>query len=121
MDPMNAYIDILVFAIAGAMFPVLNVGIGYLLRRDYPEPYKISSYESGMIPFGDARVKFHIHYYIFALAFVVFDVETVFMYPWAVVFRSINVAFAFWEMFIFILMLAVGLLYAWKKRVLTWI
>lgn len=118
---MEAYVDVVVFLMAGFLFPVINVAVSRLLRRDYPDELKRTTYESGIMPFGDARVRFHIHYYVFALAFVIFDVETVFLYPWAVVFQGLDRVFAFWEMFVFIAMLAVGLVYAWKKRVLTWV
>lgn len=118
---MDTRLAILIFAIAGFSFPIVNVLIGRLLRRDYPEVEKTSTYESGEIPFGDARVKFAVHYYIFALLFVLFDVETVFMYPWAVVFQNLDKAFAFLEMAVFIGMLVIGLYYAYKKKVLRWI
>lgn len=118
---MERYLDVLLFFIAGFAFPALNVLISRLLRRDNPYPEKRTTYESGMAPYGDARLKFHISYYFFALLFVVFDVETVFLYPWAVVFRDIGKVFAFWEMFVFIGMLVVGLIYAWRKKALTWV
>lgn len=115
------YFTLLVFAIAGFTFPILNLLISKLLRRDYPDPAKLTTYESGETPFGDARVRFHIHYYIFALIFVLFDIETVFLYPWAVVFHSMDKILAFVQMFIFVLMLGIALLYAYKKKVLTWV
>lgn len=118
---MVAYLDVLIFFIAGFTFPILNVLISKLLRRDIPDPEKRTTYESGMRPYGDARVKFQISYYFFALLFVVFDVETVFLYPWAVVFKEVDQVFAFWEMVVFIGILVVGLVYAWRKKVLTWV
>ena len=118
---MDQYVDVLVFFVAGFSFPLLNVLVSKLLRRDLPYPDKRTTYESGMPPYGDARVKFHVSYYLFALLFVIFDVETVFLYPWAVVFRDIDRVFAFWEMFVFIAILVVGLVYAWRKKVLTWV
>mgnify|MGYP003876927519 CR=1 FL=1 len=118
---MQPYLEILFFFIAGFTFPIVNVLLSRLLRRDRPYPEKGKPYESGMEPYGDARVPFHLAYYAFALLFVVFDVETVFMYPWAVAFRDIGPAFAFWEMFVFLAILAVGLVYAWKKKALRWI
>lgn len=118
---MVRYLDVLIFFIAGFSFPLLNVLISRLLRRDIPVPEKRTTYESGMPPYGDARVPFHASYYFFALLFVVFDVETVFLYPWAVVFREVGRAFAFWEMFVFVAVLVAGLVYAWRKRVLRWV
>lgn len=118
---MVAYLDVLLFFIVGFTFPIINVLISRLLRRDNPRPEKRTTYESGMIPFGDARVKFHISYYFFALLFVIFGVETVFLYPWAVIFRDFDRMFAFWEMFVFVGILIVGLIYAWRKKVLRWV
>lgn len=118
---MEKYLDVLIFFIAGFSFPIVNVLVSKLLRRDNPRPEKVTTYESGMIPFGDARIKFNIAYYFFALIFVVFDVETIFLYPWAVVFREVDKVFAFWEIFVFVGILVVGLIYAWKKKVLKWV
>lgn len=118
---LSQYVAVVIFALAGLSFPVINVLLGKLLRRDYPDPFKVTTYESGELPFGDARVKFQIHYYIFALMFVLFDILTVYLYPWAVVFRSIDRTVAFLEMGAFILVIGIGLLYAYKKKVLTWI
>ena len=72
-----------------------------------------------MEPFSDSRVQFHVRYYIFALMFVIFDVETVFLYPWAVAYDELGL-FALIEMLIFVVMLVIGLIYAWKKKVLKW-
>ena len=77
------------------------------------------TYESGMVPVGDAWIKYHIQYYLYALVFVVFDVEVVFLYPWAVVFKSIGVL-ALAEIVVFILILGVGLAYAWRRGALKW-
>ena len=77
------------------------------------------TYESGMVPVGGAWIKYHIQYYLYALVFVIFDVEVVFLYPWAVVFRSIGV-FALAEIVVFIAILGVGLAYAWRRGALKW-
>ncbi len=76
-------------------------------------------YECGQAPIGEAQTRFHIRYYVFALVFLIFDVETVFLYPWGVIFRELG-WFGLAEMLIFLFMLVVGLVYAWKKRVLQW-
>lgn len=81
---------------------------------------KSSPYECGIPPSGEPWSQFNFRYYVFALLFIIFDVETVFMYPWALVFKKLG-WFAFWEMIIFVLILALGLLYAWKKKVLRWV
>lgn len=118
---MSFYVDLVVFLAAGLTFPLISVLASKLFRRDYPDPLKEISYESGIIPVGDARVRYHIHYYIFALVFLVFDVESLFLFPWAVVFRDLNPVVGFVEAIVFIALLVVGLVYAWKKKVLTWI
>ncbi|MEN9279034.1 MAG: photosynthetic/respiratory NAD(P)H-quinone oxidoreductase subunit C, partial [Thermostichus sp. DG_1_5_bins_95] len=78
-----------------------------------------STYESGMEPVGQAWIQFNIRYYMFALVFVIFDVETVFLYPWAVAFHRLGLL-AFVEALIFIAILVVGLVYAWRKGALEW-
>nr|WCR30489.1 NADH-plastoquinone oxidoreductase subunit 3 [Selaginella remotifolia] len=82
-------------------------------------PEKFLGYESGMEPMADARARFQIRYYMFALIFVIFDVETVFLYPWATSFRGLGI-YAFIEAFIFVTILIVGLVYAWRKGALEW-
>ena len=117
---VGKYLDIVVFTVAGALFPILTVAGTAIIRRSYPDPVKQDAYESGEIPFGDARVRFHISYYIFALVFLVFDVESIFLYPWAVVYLHLSRGLAFGEILVFVAILLAGWLYAWKKKVLTW-
>ncbi|KAL8250468.1 hypothetical protein R6Q59_034161 [Mikania micrantha] len=96
----------------------LNV-IGVETPPSSKGPEKLSSYESGIEPIGDAWLQFRIRYYMFALVFVVFDVETVFLYPWAMSFDVLGVS-VFVEALIFVLILIVGLVYAWRKGALEW-
>lgn len=117
---MEKYLDILIFTIVGAAFPLGTVFMGRFLRRDYPGTEKQRAYESGELPFGDARVRFHISYYVFALIFLVFDIESIFLYPWAVIYLHLNRGLAFGEIAVFVAMLLVGWVYAWKKKVLQW-
>jgi NADH-quinone oxidoreductase subunit A len=84
-----------------------------------PEGVKTDTYECGMHTVGSSWIQFNFRYYFYALVFVVFDVETVFLYPWAVQFKQLKL-FGFVEMLIFIFILVVGLVYAWKKKVLEW-
>ncbi len=116
-----AYIAILL--IAAISFPVLilvvhNV-LSYRSKRPDPLNVKTSTYECGMQTIGTPWVQFNFRYYFYALLFVIFDVETVFLLPWAVHFKELRL-FGFIEMLIFILILVVGLVYAWKKRVMEW-
>lgn len=115
----NNYILVAIFLILGVLLPVVALSFGALLRPHKPNAAKQTTYESGIEPFGDSRVQFNVRYYIFALMFVIFDVETVFLYPWAVAYEKLGV-FALIEMLIFVIMLIIGLIYAWKKKVLKW-
>lgn len=116
----NNYLIVFVFLCLGVLLPVVALYLGKLLRPYKPSEAKQTTYESGVEPFHDSRVQFNVRYYIFALMFVIFDVETVFLYPWAVAYDRLGI-FALTEMVIFVMMLLIGLVYAWKKKVLRWI
>ncbi len=116
----NNYVIVAIFLLLGVLLPVATVSIiGPLVRPNNPTPEKTTTYESGNIPVGDSWVRFNVKYYIFALLFVIFDVETLFLYPWAVAYNQLGL-FALVEMVIFIALLVVGLIYAWRKKVLEW-
>ncbi|KDE45892.1 NADH:ubiquinone oxidoreductase subunit A [Geobacillus sp. CAMR12739] len=115
----NSYLIIFVFLCLGVLLPVGALTAGRWLRPHVPSDAKATTYESGNNPFHDSRVQFQVRYYLFALLFVIFDIETVFLYPWAVVYDQLGL-FALVEMIIFIVLLAIGLIYAWKKKVLRW-
>lgn len=116
----NNYLIVLSFIIIGVLLPLVALFFGKLLRPYQPNEDKYTTYESGIDPFQDSRVQFTVRYYMFALLFVIFDVETVFLYPWAVAYEKLGI-FALIEMLIFVFMLVIGLIYAWKKKVLKWI
>lgn len=125
MDSFHLYTNNLVlvvsFLLIGVLLPIATVSIvGRFLRPNNPTQAKLTTYESGIEPFHDANVRFHVRYYIFAILFVIFDVETVFLYPWAVAYEDLGII-ALIEMLIFVVMLLIGLAYAWKKKVLKWI
>ena len=107
------------FLIISSVIPSLAFLISGVLAPLNKRPEKLSSYESGIEPIGDAWLQFRIRYYMFALVFVIFDVETVFLYPWAMSFDVVGVS-VFIEAFIFVLILIVGLVYAWRKGALEW-
>ncbi|MCP8617448.1 NADH-quinone oxidoreductase subunit A [Salirhabdus salicampi] len=115
----NSYLIIIIFMIVGFLLPIVALTFGKLLRPHKPTEQKMTTYESGVEPFQDARAQFNVRYYLFALLFLIFDVETVFLYPWAVAYEKLGI-FALIEMLIFIVMLLLGLIYAWKKKVLKW-
>jgi len=117
----NNYLIVFVFLCLGVLLPVVALFAAKLLRPKYKAiDSKYTTYESGIEPFHDARVQFNVRYYVFALMFVIFDVETVFLYPWAIAYEKLGI-FALIEMLIFVVMLLIGLIYAWKKGVLKWI
>jgi NADH-quinone oxidoreductase subunit A len=117
----NGYLFVALFLLLGILLPVASLMVlGPLLRPKNPYTAKLTTYESGVEPFGEAHVRYNVRYYLFALLFVVFDVEIVFLYPWAATFKQLG-RFGLVEMLLFIGMLVIGLLYAWKKKVLEWI
>lgn len=110
---------IIVFSIAGVVMVAGGNFISNLISHKSDNPQKREPYESGMVTKGPTWVQFKVGYYLYAILFLVFDVEIAFLFPWAVVFKSIG-AVAFLEIFIFIIILGLGLLYAWKKGALKW-
>lgn len=119
MFVLSGYEYLLVFLLLSSLVPVLALGISSFLRPTRKGPARRTTYESGMEPIGGAWIQFNIRYYMFALVFVIFDVETVFLYPWAVAFNQLGIL-AFVEALIFIAILVVGLVYAWRKGALEW-
>ncbi|MNZ95165.1 NAD(P)H-quinone oxidoreductase subunit 3 [compost metagenome] len=115
----NNYVVVAIFIVLGILLPAAALTVGRLLRPSKPTDPKQTTYESGNEPVGEGQVRFNIRYYLFALMFVIFDVETVFLYPWAVAYNKLGL-FVLIEMLIFAGMLLIGLLYAWKKKVLKW-
>ena len=113
------YVAVLIAAILGVAL-VAGALIGnYVLAPRQPTRAKGLTYECGMLPIGRSRTQVHFRYYLFAILFLIFDIEAVFLFPWAVTFVEIGES-AFYEMLLFIGILGFGLLYAWKKGVLRW-
>ncbi len=118
---ISAIIYFSIFLIVGIAIVAAVIGISKLLQTRKPTKAKLDPYECGMPNVtSDPRVQFKIHYYIFGLLLVIFDVEMLFIFPWAVTFRSLGLA-AFIEMTVFIAILVLGLYYAWRKGVLKWV
>jgi NAD(P)H-quinone oxidoreductase subunit 3 len=109
-----------VFAVVGTLMAVLPLAVVWVLAPRQESPQKTTTYESGVLPFGQAWAQFNVRYYLFALIFVVFDVEVIYLYPWAVVFRQLGPV-AFVEMLAFLSILLIGLVYAWRKGALEWV
>ena len=117
---LRQYLTVAIFGGAAVLLVVLLLGLGALVRPTRPQAQKYIVYESGSDPSGDGWSQSQIRYYIFALLFVMFDVEAVFIFPWAVKLEQLG-TFGLVEMLIFIFILALGLVYAWRKRVLRWV
>jgi NADH-quinone oxidoreductase subunit A len=113
------FLPVVVFLVLGALVGVGMLVASWILAPRNPYPDKTITYESGITPFTDAHQKFSIRYYIIAMLFLIFDIEAVFLYPWAVAFNHIGL-YGFVEMLIFIAILVVGYVYAWKKGALEW-
>ncbi len=113
---------LLVFAVIFPLIPIVaSVALGlFKIRPSKPDPIKDSIYECGMVPIGDAQVRYNVRYYVFGLLFVVFDVEAVFLYPWAVAYVGLGV-YAFFEALIFMAILFIGYAYAWRKGAMEWL
>lgn len=117
---LSNYAFVGLFVIGALVFPLLPLVAAYFVRPKRPTETKLDTYECGLEAIGDIHVQFKVQYYLYALAFVVFDVEVVFLYPWAVAFNQLGL-FALIEMAIFLIILAAGLVYAWKKGALEWV
>ncbi len=113
------YLPILIMFIVAAAIGIGGVAISWLAGPKHPNPNKQMSYESGMVPIGTARIRFPVKFYLIAMLFIIFDVEVVFFYPWAVVYKQLK-WFGFVEMLVFIGVFVVGYVYIWKKGVLDW-
>ena len=113
------YLPFLIHTLLAGGFAVAVVLLSWLIGQRKPTRAKNSAYECGMTPVGDSRGRFSVKFYLVAMLFILFDVEAVFLYPWAVILRSLK-HFGLWEMFVYIGIVLVGFFYVWKKGVLEW-
>ncbi len=113
------YLFVVVFLGVAVAFPLAPLILSRLLAPHKPTPIKIDTYECGLTAKGDPWVQFRVGYYIYALVYVIFAAETVFLYPWAVAFHGLSLG-AFVVMMVFVLLLVEGLVYAWAKGALEW-
>ncbi len=120
----NDYIPVLIFIIIGIGFAVFSLFLSWLIRPHNPTSEKLSTYECGELPEGDAWRQFRAGFYVFTLAFVIFDVEALFIVPWALVLKPMKQiglgVLAAIDGIIFLVILSIGLFYAWKKGALQW-
>jgi len=117
---MSQYLAVLIFLFAGIGIVLVTFFIARLIRPHNPYPQKDMTYECAEDPIGPGWIQFNNRFYIFGLIFVLFDVEVVFLFPWAVAFGQLGL-FALVEVFLFVAILFFGLFYAWRKGVLKWV
>ena len=117
--PIYGYIPIVIFFLIAVLLPVVLLGVSRLVQRRVFEREKLMPYECGVDPIGDARDRFSVRFYIVAMLFLIFDVETIFLFPWAVIYDRLAL-FGLAEMLMFIGILVVGYYYAWRKGALEW-
>ena len=113
------YLPLLIHFLVVCLLAGAIVTLSWFIGYRKPTRAKLSPYECGMTPQGDARQRFSVKFYLVAMLFILFDVEAVFLYPWAVILRELKM-FGFWEMLVYIGIVLVGFFYVWKKGVLDW-
>jgi NADH-quinone oxidoreductase subunit A len=116
---MSPYLPLLLMILAAVAIALVMLGLSGLLGPKKPDPIKLAPYECGMSPIGGARVRFSVKFYLIAMLFILFDVEAIFLYPWAVVHRQLGM-FGLVEMAIFVIILFVGYIYIWKRGAFEW-
>jgi NADH-quinone oxidoreductase subunit A len=119
-EVLDNYLPVALFLVISIVFVAICLFLSRMVRPSNKTKEKLSTYECAETPVGDARIHFNIQYYLIVIVFLIFEVEVLFVYPWAVQFKKLG-APGFFEMFIFIDVLIIGLAYAWKKEALEWI
>jgi NADH-quinone oxidoreductase subunit A len=117
--PIYGYIPIIIFFLIAVLLPVVLLTLSRFIHRRVYDREKLMPYECGIDPIGDAHERFSVRFYIIAMLFLVFDVEVVFLFPWAIVYDKLAL-FGLVEMLVFIAILIVGYFYAWRKGALEW-
>ena len=113
------YIPVLILATAVTLLAIVMLVLSYLLGPRRPNKTKLAAYECGVAPTGDARQRFSVKFYLVAMVFILFDVEVIFLYPWAVIFHELRM-FGFIEMLLFVGAVFPGFVYLWRKGVFDW-
>ena len=132
-DSKASWLPVMLLLVIGILFAIVNVAASIIIGPGRTGPGKEETYESGMVPIGDTRKRFNVRFYIVAMIFLVFDVEIVFMYPWATIFAKgvaashqgtdstmFGGALLLWEMIVFVVILLVAYVYAWGKGIFRW-
>src|SRR3979490_191635 len=118
-DLLSEYFPVLVFRVIAGGLAGAMIAASLIVARQRPNTEKLSPYECGFDPFGDARVRFDVRYYLVAILFIIFDLEVAFLFPWAVSLGDIGL-YGFWSMIVFLGVLTVGFIYEWMKGALEW-
>jgi NADH:ubiquinone oxidoreductase subunit 3 (subunit A) len=116
---MSEFFPVFVFLCISTLLSLLILGLSFVFSVQKPDPEKLSAYECGFDPFGDARERFQVQFYLVAILFIIFDLEITYLFPWAVVLKEIHF-FGFLTIVIFLLVLTLGFFYEWRKGALTW-
>ena len=116
---LDAYVPVLLFVLVAIGFAIFTLMISSLIQSSRYNEVKLQPYECGIEPVTDARDRYSVRYYLIAMLFVIFDVETIFMFPWAVIMDELAL-FGLIEMLVFLFILVLGYVYAWRKGALEW-
>lgn len=120
---LNTYVPVFIMAVVAIGFAAVTILLSHLVGKRNSSTAKLDTYECGSPVIGSARLRFSVKFYLIAMLFIIFDIEAVFLYPWAVVLREIKEfgPFVFYEMVLFIIVLLAGLVYVWKRKALDWL
>jgi NADH:ubiquinone oxidoreductase subunit 3 (subunit A) len=116
---MSEYIPLLLFLVIAFALSFAILALSFLFSVQKADPEKLSAYECGFDPFDDARARFDIRFYLVAILFIIFDLEVVFLFPWAVSLQLVD-RVGFWSMVLFLVVLTIGFIYEWRKGALEW-
>ena len=116
---LKDYLSIIIFLFIALGLSIGFVVLNFLFSPKNPDPEKLSAYECGFEPFNNSRIEFDVRFYLVAILFIIFDLEIAFLFPWAISLSNIG-NLGFWSMMIFLVILAVGFIYEWKKGALEW-
>ncbi|MCH9754228.1 MAG: NADH-quinone oxidoreductase subunit A [Alphaproteobacteria bacterium] len=116
---VQEYLPIVIFFAVATVVSLVVMGIPFICAENKPDKDKLSPYECGFQEFGDSRSRFDVRFYLVAILFIIFDIEVIFLFPWALVLKSIGV-YGFVSMMLFLFILIVGFIYEWKKGALEW-
>jgi NADH-quinone oxidoreductase subunit A len=115
----ESYFPIIIILLVSTGLAAIIIGLSTLLSWKNPTAVKRMPYECGMNPIGGARMRFSVRFFLMAILFIIFDIELIFLFPWAVIYKNLLI-FGFIEMLVFVLILLLGLIYVWKKGALEW-